>query len=358
MSFTDIFILGNDYIRPYTVCGFLLSFVLLKFEFKGKTYLKIVFCFIVFFTILNIIFPSVLSPDRHFKYVLVIVGVAFFHIIIISQALHEIKREKAQKFILYSILLACILAITESFINIVFGEFSYPFRESKADAVILVRRSYAFATEPSNLGAFIITMLPFINLTKYSSRQVVMVHSLVLLGILSTLSVYIILVYALYYCYKINSRYLSILLLLIIAIWNIIPDEIFEVFRGKILLQGSGSSAERLDHITVSINASLDNLVWGLGWGAETEIMESSSHNFLIGIFISNGIIGVLLFAFFLFISFCRFHPRKSYVNKISWESIVLSGCCLLTSSSFYEPNYMFAFAFVVAYGHVRVRRS
>lgn len=354
MSFTDVFIFGIEYIRPYTLCCFLLSFVMFSNKLKVKKHLTILVCFMVLFMLFNILTPFVIAPSKHFRYVAVIIGIALFHLIIISQSLQKIQIAKVQKYILYSISFVCILALTESFINIFFQEFTYPFRANEANAVILFKRSYVLSTEPSTLGAFIVSTLPFIDIKKYSKGQLVILYVLISLAILSTLSVFVIIVYLLYICFRVNYWYFMVSFIIILIVWNLIPDEIIEAFNNKLLFQGSGSSAERLDHITDSINASFNNIIFGSGWGAETKMMGSSSHNFFIGILASNGIIGVLFFALFILITFFRYPPYKSYLNKISWHSIIISGIFLLNSSSFYEPNYLFGLAFLIAYGHVR----
>ena len=354
MSFTDIFILEIEYIRPYTVCCFFLSFVMFSTKFRVKTHLIILLCFMVLFAVFNVLTPFVIVANKHYRYAAVIIGIALFHFIIISQSLHKIEIAKVQKYILYSILFVCILALTESFINIFFQEFSYPFRANKANAVILFKRSYVFSTEPSTLGACIVSTLPFVDIRKYSNLQSMLFYFLVSLAILSTLSIYVILVYVLYLCYRTNYRYSIILILIFLIVWSFIPDEIVEVFNNKLLFEGTGSSAQRLDHLIGSINTSFDSMFFGLGWGVETIMMGTSSHNFFIGILASNGIIGILFLSLFLIITFFRYPPHKSYLNKISWHSIILSGLFLLNSSSFYEPNYLFGLAFLVAYGHVR----
>lgn len=354
MSFTDVFILGIEYIRPYTVCCFFLSFVMFSTKLKVKTHLIILLCFLLLFTLYNILTPFVIAPDKHYRYVAAIIGIALLHFIIISQSLQKVEIAKVQKYLLYSICFVCILALTESFINIFFQEFSYPFRANKSNAVIFFKRSYVLSTEPSTLGAFIVSTIPLIDTRKYSNGKLILFYALVSSAVLSTLSVFVIIVYSLYLSFRVNYRYFIVLFIMIFIVWSIIPNEIIEAFNNKLLFQGSGSSAERLDHITGSINASFNNMILGMGWGAETKLMDSSSHNFFLGILLSNGFIGVLFFALFLSITFFRYPPYKSYINKISWYSIIISGIFLLNSSSFYEPNYLFGLAFLVAYGHVR----
>ncbi|MDA9656067.1 hypothetical protein N9S96_00195 [Flavobacteriales bacterium] len=355
MSFTDVFILENEYIRPYTLCCFCLIFVIFTTKLKVKKHIITLLFFITLFLIFNLLTPFVIAPNKHLRYIAAFIGVALFHFIIISQSLQKIEVAKAQKYILYSISFVCILAVTEFLINVFFQEFSYPFRANKANAVIFFKRSYAFATEPSTLGAFIVSLLPLVDIRKYSNRQLMCFYVLVTSAIVSTLSIYVIIIFILYSFYQINYRYILLLLFIMLIGWNFIPNEIVTAFSNKLFFEGaSGSSIERLDHLTRSIDESFNNIFFGMGWGAETQIIYSSSHNFFIGVLVSNGIIGVLFLALFLLMTFFRYPPFKSSLNKKSWECIILSGFFLLTSSSFYEPSYLFGLAFLTAYGHIR----
>ena len=101
MSFTDVFILGIEYIRPYTVCCFFLSFVMFSTKLKVKTHLIILLCFLLLFTLYNILTPFVIAPDKHYRYVAAIIGIALLHFIIISQSLQKVEIAKVQKYLLY-----------------------------------------------------------------------------------------------------------------------------------------------------------------------------------------------------------------------------------------------------------------
>lgn len=261
-----------------------------------------------------------------------------------------------------AIFVTCLFVTIDFFLYYVHGidtnEFINRSREATATvAAGAFRRSYGFATEPTQLGFYLNVLGPLALWVLYEKCLRNQYWPLFLVGVFlygtaliltfSTVT-YVVAVVAYFLTYRLLRRVsiipiVTAILFLLFLIWHN-PEIVYSISEdiiGKLTLDEEYKSvSQRMSQLAVAYDSISRNILFGQGLGFSTTVNEMSSINWYLFLAKEAGVVPVILVFSYLLLIFKKLLLDKNNPYQIPIMIGFLSGCMhLATLSTFQYPN-------------------